>query len=92
MSLINVGQYFFNPKNVVFVNLKYIEHDDISISLSESELAGLYPESQRGVLVKLKWDAIQGQETHSIVFYNDEAKILRKYFKDVENPDVQFLN
>lgn len=92
MSLVNVGQYFFNPKNVVFVDLKYIEHDDISISLSESELAGLYPESQRGVLVKLKWDAKQEVEIRSFVVYDNEAEMLRKYFKDVENSDIQFLN
>jgi hypothetical protein len=92
MSLVNVGQYFFNPKNVVFVDLKYIEHDDISISLSESELARYYPENQRGVLVKLKWDAKQEVEIGSFVVYDNEAEMLRKYFKDVENSDIQFLN
>ncbi|MEH1842214.1 MAG: hypothetical protein V7L20_26650 [Nostoc sp.] len=92
MSLVNIGQYFFNPKDVVFVDTEYIECTDININLSDSELAGLYPESERPVLVKLKWDAIQGQETRSFVVYNDEAKMLRKYFKDVENPDIQFLN
>jgi hypothetical protein len=92
MSLVKVGQYFFNPKDVVFVDIKYIEHTDVSIGLSNSELAGLYPESERAVLVKLKWDAIQGQETRSFVVYDDEAQMLRKYFEDVENPDIQFLN